>query len=53
MTGLSCKVTKSTNDKSLGATPWRPGSIDSLEGFDYDWMQVELAVLAKSGYKKS
>ena len=51
--GLSCEVTKSTNDKSLSVTPWRPGLIDSFEGFDYDWMQVELAVLARSGYEKS
>ena len=45
-------MTKSTNDKDLGATLWRPGSVDSLEGFDYEsrtggvgqvWVREKLA----------
>ena len=28
-------MTKSTNDKGLDVTPWRPGLVDFLEGFDY------------------
>ena len=44
---------KSTNDKGYGVTLWWLGLVDSLEGFDYDWMRVELAVSARFCYEKS
>lgn len=64
MTGLSYNIIKlcnATNDKGLDATFWQLclGKISSIFtlsiecGFNNNWMQEKLAVIAKSGYKKS